>query len=115
MIKLLGSVVPFLIFHLFCCGALLGMLITTGYLYLFSQEGERKTLFLPTLGLAILFFWLHRHHSKCCEEKGEKTITDHVISVSLYLFFSLLFGLIFIIYFFIPWWIPNYQGGILLP
>lgn len=113
--KFLGTTIPYLIFHLFCCGALLGILITTGYLYLLSQEGENKTLLLPALALAIFFFWLHRRHGQSCEVKGGKTVTDHAVSFSLYLVFSLLFGLIFVIYFFIPWWIPNYRGGMLLP
>lgn len=103
MAKFFGSIVPFFVFHLFCCGALLGILITTGYLYLLSQEGQNKIFLLPALGLTIIFFWLH------------KNVDNRLASILLYALFSLLFGLIFIIYIFIPWWIPNYKGGILLP
>lgn len=103
MIKFLGSIVPFLVFHLFCCGALLGILITTGYLFLLSQEGQNKIFLLPALGLTILFFWFH------------KKVDNRLLNILLYGLFSLVSGLIFIIYIFIPWWIPNYQGGILLP
>lgn len=104
-----------LVFHLFCCGALLGVLIASGSLFLLRQEGRDKSFFLPALGLVMVVFWWQRHHSRCCEEKGEKTIGDRVTGICLSLVFSLLLGTIFIVYIFIPWWIPNYQGGMLLP
>lgn len=115
MIKFLGSIVPYLIFHVFCCGFLLIFLISSGILLLLSQEGENKTLLLPAILLGIALFWLHGNHGKCCEQKGYKTSTDWLISILLYISFSMIFGLIFMIYLFIPWWIPNYQGGPLLP
>lgn len=104
-----------LVFHIFCCGALLGVLIASGSLFFLRQEGRNQVFLLPALGLAIVVFWWQRHHSHCCEEKGEKSLGDHFVSLALSLFFSLLLGTIFIVYVFIPWWIPNYQGGMLLP
>ena len=115
MTKFLGGIIPFLILHLFCCGALLGILITTGYLFLLRQEGQNKIFLLPAIAAAILFFWLHRRHHQSCEIAGGKTLGDHFVGILLYLVFSLVLGTIFIVYIFVPWWIPGYKGGILLP
>lgn len=115
MTKLFGGILPFLISHLLCCGALLGVLIATGYLYLLSQEGQNKTFLLPTIIVAVFLFWLHRRHHGSCEAAGGKTVGDHLVGILLYLGFSLVLGIIFIVYILIPWWIPGYKGGMLLP
>lgn len=113
--KFAGVTIPFLFFHVLCCGALLFFLISSGYLLLLTNEGRGKTFLIPALLLGGLFLWLHHRHGKCCEKKGFKTFGDHTLSIILYITFSIIFGIAFMIYVFLPWWIPNYQGGPLLP
>ena len=115
MKKLLGSTVPFLIFHFFCCGALLFYFTASGYLLLMREEGRNKYFLIPALIMGGLLFYLYHRHGKCCEQKDHKNYQDHFISLLLYIGFSLIIGLAFMIYVFIPWWIPNYKGGFLLP
>lgn len=113
--KLLGSAIPFFLFHLVCCGTLLVFFISSGYLFLLSQEGQRKTLLIPVLLISIILFYLSQRHEKCSRMKGYKTPIDHFLTILLYAGFSLLIGMAFMTYVFIPWWMPNYRGGPLLP
>ena len=115
MLKFIGAAIPFLFFHLLCCGALLFFLVSTGYLLLLSNEGKSKIFLIPVLLLGALFLWLHHRHGKCCEEKGYQTFGDRALGIILYMVFSFIIGIAFMIYVFIPWWIPNYNGGIILP
>lgn len=115
MKKFIGSVVPFFLFHLVCCGALIIFLATSGYLLLIRQEGDRKTFLLPLLAIGGILFFLHRRRKQCCEKKGHTSMGDHIFMITLYIAFSFIFGTAFMIYVFIPWWIPGYKGGILLP
>src|SRR3990167_6370899 len=105
MKKTLGTLIPFLSLHLFCCGALLYLLITSGFLLLLSQEGNRKTLILPALLLLGGIVWLNRYHQKSCKIKEQKSRADHFIGLSLSVILSIIASLIFFIYFFLPWWI----------
>ena len=107
--------VTFFSTHLLCCGALLGVLITSGYLLTFHHIGVEKKFLIPLLIVAIVLFFIYREYKKCCNEVGRKTRFDYLAIFTLYFAFSLLSGFIFIIYFFVPWWIPNYNGGFLLP
>lgn len=115
MKKFIGSALPFLLFHLVCCGGLIIFLATSGYLLLIRQEGDKKQFLTPLLILGGLFFWLHRRYNTHCRRKGCKTFADYVILIVFYITFSILLGLAFMIYVFIPWWIPGYKGGLLLP
>lgn len=115
MKKLFGGILPFFIFHLFCCGALLIFLTTSGYLLLISREGQRKTYLIPVLLISAIFLSLYHRHGARCRLKEYKTPADHLMGILLYVGFSFLLGLAFMIYVFIPWWIPNYTGGPLLP
>ena len=111
----IGSIIPFLFFHLVCCGGFLIFLTTSGYLLLVRREGSSKLFLLPLVGLGILFFTLYRRQVKHCNIKNHSTVMDHGIIMITYVLFSLFLGIAFMIYVFIPWWIPNYQGGALLP
>ncbi|OGK21699.1 hypothetical protein A2866_04520 [Candidatus Roizmanbacteria bacterium RIFCSPHIGHO2_01_FULL_39_8] len=113
--KFIGSVIPFMFFHLICCGALLIFLTTSGYLLLIRQEGNKKILLLPLLLVGVVLFFLHWYWGRCCEKKGHKSLGDYIFMITLYIAFSSIFGIAFMIYVFIPWWIPNYTGGSLLP
>lgn len=113
--KLFGSTIPFLLFHLVCCGGLLILLTTSGILLTVRQEGTNKFFLIPALFIAAVFIWFHHRHNKQCEIKGQKTMGDYIVSIILYAVFSIILGLIFMIYVFIPWWIPGYKGGLLLP
>jgi len=115
MKKIFGAFIPFLVFHLFCCGTLLLFLISTGYLFTLRNEGRNKTFLLPILLISGLLFWYYRRHGRCCQNKGYKSFGDNILSILLYFSFSFLLGIAFMIYIFIPWWIPNYKGGMLLP
>lgn len=111
----LGGIVPFLVFHVFCCGALLIFLTSSGYLLILSREGQQKTFLIPAVLLISALFFLYKRHGNSCHIKGYKTPGDHVMTILLYVGFSFLIGIAFMIYVFIPWWIPNYTGGPLLP
>lgn len=113
--KLIGPALPFLGFHIFCCGGLLFLLVSSGWLLILRQEGTNKTFLIPFLLAGALAFWVYRRYGACCRQKGHKTLSDHFFILLLYFLFSLILGLIFMIYVFIPWWIPNYKGGFLLP
>lgn len=115
MKKFIGSTIPFLLFHLVCCGGLLILLTASGILLTVRQEGSNKYFLIPAILIAAVFIWLHHRHGKQCEMRGQKTAGDYVVSIILYAIFSIVLGLIFMIYVFIPWWIPNYKGGFLLP
>lgn len=115
MTKVFTGILPFLAIHVFCCGTLLFFLISSGYLLVLSNEGRNKIFLLPILILLGFLIWYYRRHGKCCQNKGYKSLSDHILSIFLYFAFSFLLGIAFIIYIFIPWWIPNYQGGMLLP
>lgn len=115
MKKFIGSVVPFFLFHLVCCGALIIFLATSGYLLLVYNEGVKKTYLIPLLLLGGLAFFIHNRYEKRCHDKGCKTWFDWIVLISFYIMFSFIFGLAFMIYVFIPWWIPGYKGGLLLP
>ena len=115
MKKLLGTVIPFLITHLICCGTLLFFLISSGYLLTLANEGRNRLLLLPSLILFVGGIWLlHRHNRNCCR-KTKKTLADWIFTFLLYGAIYFIFSWSFIVYIFIPWWIPDYQGGILLP
>lgn len=115
MKKFIGSVVPFFLFHLVCCGGLIIFLATSGYLLLVRQEGDKKTYLIPLLVLGGLVFYFHNRYNKRCNAKGCRTWVDWLILAAFYVTFSFIFGLVFMIYVFIPWWIPGYKGGLLLP
>lgn len=115
MKKFIGSIVPFFLFHLVCCGGLIIFLAASGYLLIASNEGVRRTYLIPSLILGGIFFFLYSKHKKHCDVKENKTFGDHALSIVLYVIFSVIFGIIFMIYVFIPWWIPGYKGGLLLP
>lgn len=115
MKKFIGSVVPFLFFHLICCGGIIIFLATSGYLLLIRQEGDKKIYLIPLLLMGALSFFIYNRYTKHCDRKGCKTILDWLILIAFYTTFSVIFGLAFMIYIFIPWWIPGYRGGLLLP
>lgn len=115
MKKFIGATIPFFLFHIVCCGGLLIFLTASGLLLTMKQEGTNKYYLIPALLLSALFIFLYNRHNKACHLKGGKTFSDHLISISLYLIFSMILGFIFMIYIFIPWWIPGYKGGFLLP
>src|SRR3989339_575692 len=99
MKKAIGTIFPFLIIHLICCGSILLFLISSGYLLLLSNESQNKWFLLPSL-LALFLAW--RELNKI-EQKPWKIL----LTVIIYLIISY----IFITYLFIPWWIPGYEGG----
>ncbi|OGG17395.1 hypothetical protein A3D78_03905 [Candidatus Gottesmanbacteria bacterium RIFCSPHIGHO2_02_FULL_39_14] len=103
MKKILTGTLPLIFFHLFCCGVLLYLLISSGILLLLANESRNKFFLIPLLFLAAFSLWLYRRQNN----KFTKFL--------LYAVFSLTFGFLFTIYIFIPWWIPGYTGGILLP
>ncbi len=113
--KFVGAAIPFLLFHILCCGGLLFLLVSSGYLLILRQEGTNKIFLIPLLLLGGVTFWFYRYYGNCCRKKGYKTFGDHFFTFLLYFFFSFILGMIFMIYVFIPWWIPNYKGGFLLP
>jgi len=108
-------IVTFFSTHLLCCGAVLGILITSGYLLTFHHIGEEKKFFIPALIVVVVLFFVYREYKKCCNEIGRKTFFDYIVIFTLYFALSIFSGLIFMIYFFLPWWLPDYNGGFLLP
>lgn len=108
-------VVSFLVTHLICCGALLTLLITSGYLLTIHHIGVEKKFLIPSLLIALVAIYIYFQYKKCCNETGENNFFNRISVLGLYLLVSFIISLTFIVYFFIPWWIPNYQGGFLLP
>jgi len=103
---------------LFCtvmCSALLGVLITSGALLLFANEGRNKTFLIPLVLLFAFFVYAYFENKKTCHQKGFTTFGDKMWGMVVFMLVSLVFSLLFMLYVFIPWWIPNYQGGKLLP
>lgn len=111
----IGSIIPFLIFHIVCCGGFLIFLTTSGYLLLVRQEGSNKLFLLPLLALSIVFFIIYIRKLRHCKIENHSSMMDKGIIVITYALFSIMLGIAFMIYVFIPWWIPGYQGGALLP
>ena len=107
--------IPFVITHIICCGALLLLLISSGYLLKLANEGRNKFLLTPSLIAVSAGIWLLYKHNRCCREKGQREAKDWIKTILLYGVIYLAFSWIFIVYLFVPWWIPGYQGGILLP
>lgn len=115
MKKVAGFGLPFVLTHFICCGALLFWLIGSGYLLVMSNEGRDKVFLIPALLFIGILIYLYKYQSKCCREKGEKTLKDFIFQFLLYSLIVLIFSLAFIVYVYIPWWIPDYKGGNLLP
>lgn len=113
--KFIGALVPFFLFHIVCCGALLFFLISSGWLLAIRQEGVNKLLLIPLLVSGVGLLGLHIYYGRCCKKAGKKSSGDHIFMTVLYIAFSITFGLVIMVYLFIPWWIPNYKGGPLLP
>src|SRR3989338_688290 len=82
--KITGFGLPFVLIHFICCGALLFWLIGSGYLLAMSNEGRNKVFLIPILIISGTMIFLYRYHSKCCREKGEKTIKDYLFQFLLY-------------------------------
>jgi len=97
------------------CGAVIGLLISSGGLLLLANEGQNKTFLIPALiALAIVVF-MYIENKKTCHQKGFSTTGDKMWGVILFMLLSIVISVLFTLYVFIPWWIPNYQGGPLLP
>ncbi|MBI2086131.1 hypothetical protein HYT74_02200 [Candidatus Daviesbacteria bacterium] len=47
--KFSGAAIPFVLMHLLCCGGLLFLLISSGYLLILRQEGTNKIFLIPFL------------------------------------------------------------------
>lgn len=87
------------------CGTFIGILVSSGWLLLLANEGQRKILLLPLLLLLVATFWGYK-----------KTACNHKIPhILFYLAMSLLISALFMLYIFIPWWLGDYNGGPLLP
>lgn len=115
MKKIAGVIIPFVLQHFLCCGALLLFLISSGYLLSLRQEANNKIFLIPLIMVVCLLLFIYYYYGSCCRRKGYKSIGDNVLLISIYFLFSFILSLMFMIYIFIPWWIPNYQGGLLLP
>lgn len=115
MKKVTGLIIPFLVTHILCCGAILYFLWSSGLLVLIAREGRGKTYLFPILIVGLVFFWLHQKHKKTCHLKGRLGRGDQIINLIFFLTFYMTMSLIFIVYIFIPWWIPGYDGGLILP
>ncbi len=110
-----GPIITFFITHVICCGVLLTLLITSGYLLTIHHIGAEKKFLIPALIIIAVAYYIYREYKKCCMEVGDKTLFNQVSVIFLYFLLSLIIGLVFIVYVFVPWWIPNYTGGPLLP
>jgi len=54
--RLGGGIIPFILIHIFCCGTLLVLLISSGYLLKLSNEGQNRFLLIPAL-IALVLVW----------------------------------------------------------
>lgn len=99
------QVFSFFGFCILMCGTFAGILVSSGWLLLFTNEGQSKVFLIPLLILlAVTYFGYKR------------TECDHKISHAiLYILMSLVVSALVMLYIFIPWWLPSYEGGPLLP
>lgn len=97
------------------CGAAIGLLISSGWLLFFTNEGRNKTFLIPFLIAFAVAILMYIENKKACHQKGFSTTGDKVWGMILFMLLSGLITIIFTLYIFIPWWIPNYRGGFLLP
>lgn len=115
MRKLSGGILPFLFLHIFCCGALLIFLVSSGTLLFLSREASNRVFLLPALAVTGFLMWISHRHTRHCSRKDKRGFKEDAVTVLLYLSLSVLLSILFLIYIFIPWWIPGYTGGMLLP
>jgi len=94
----IGSIIPFLLFHIVCCGGFLIFLTTSGYLLLVRQEGTDKLFLLPLLAISIIFFALYMRKIKQCKMKNHSTMMDKGIIVMVLLL----------------WFMCSFPGGFLI-
>lgn len=97
------------------CSAVIGLLISSGWLLLFSNEGRNKTFLIPALIAFVIVIFMYIENKKTCHQKGFSTTADKIWGMILFMFLSILITILFTLYVFIPWWIPNYSGGLILP
>ena len=97
------------------CGATIRLLISSGWLIFFADEGRSKTFLIPALIAFAIVIFMYIENKKSCHQKGFSTTTDKMWGIILFMLLSGLITVLFTLYVFIPWWIPNYQGGFLLP
>ncbi|KKQ29866.1 MAG: hypothetical protein A3H17_01710 [Candidatus Levybacteria bacterium RIFCSPLOWO2_12_FULL_37_14] len=97
------------------CGAAIGLLISSGWLLLLSDEGRNKTFLIPALIAFAFVIYAYIENKRTCHQKGFSSTGDKIWGIILFMLLSALITVLFTLYVFIPWWIPNYQGGFLLP
>jgi hypothetical protein len=97
------------------CGAMIGILISSGALLLLAEEGRNKIFLIPALILLASAIYLYFRNKKACRRKEFLTTGDKMCNMMLFMFLFILIAALFIVYIFVPLWIPGYEGGILLP
>ena len=112
MKKFIGGLIPFLTIHFICCGSLLVLLISSGYLLKLSNESQNKFLLVPAL-LLLIYIWRQLQKDKECGHP--RSLGEKLCRLLLIMIIYLITSYLFIVYLFIPWWIPGYEGGALLP
>lgn len=115
MKRSLSAIVPVTVFHVFCCGGLLLLLASGGWLVVLASEGRSKLALLPLLAVTGASFWLWRRQRGHCAAHPGGSI-GHRIAQELSLMVALLLVAVMVaVYIVIPLWIGDYQGERLLP
>lgn len=104
-----------MIFCTVMCSAFIGVLIASGALLFFANEGRNRIFLIPLLIVFGFSVYAYIENKKTCHQKVFATFGDKMWGMITFMLVSMIFSLLFMLYVFIPWWIPNYQGGPLLP
>ena len=59
------------------CGATIGLLISSGWLLYFSNEGRSKTFLIPALIAFAIVIFMYVENKKTCHQKGFSTTGAH--------------------------------------
>lgn len=115
MKRSLTAIVPVTLLHVACCGGLLLLLASSGWLTVLASEAQSRTALLPLLAATGASLWLwHRQINHCRRldnpDLGHRIAQELVLMVAI-----LLIAVMLIVYMVIPLWIGDYQGEGVLP
>jgi hypothetical protein len=97
------------------CGALIGVLVSTGTLLILANEGRNKVFLIPAIIIFVICLYMYIENKRECHKKDFISKGDRLWGMITFMLVSVIFSILFTVYIFIPWWIPNYNGGFLLP
>lgn len=102
-------------FHLACCGGLILVLASSGWLLVLSSTARNKGVLVVLLVMTAGAYWVYRRHASRCSLSGSVSAGNKVALYGLSTLWITLLLFIVITYLVIPLWLPGYSGETLLP